>query len=124
MVDRRPYEELPRYCKSFNVGLCPFKVNELTMHVNPIKLREYLSAGLPVVSTDIPECRLNPEWTRIGRTREEFLAEVEAALREDSIDARLRRSEAMKQETWERKVALLGEHVIRVRDEKRRERIS
>jgi len=115
LVDRRPYSELPKYCKGFDVGLCPFRLNELTVHVNPIKLREYLSAGLPVVSTDIPECRLSPELTRIGRTHEEFLAEVEAALREDSPEARRRRSEKMKEETWEKKVEQLGVHIQAVR---------
>ena len=33
----------------------PFVKNELTENANPLKLREYLAAGLPVVSTDIPE---------------------------------------------------------------------
>ena len=119
LVDRRPYSELPKYCKGFDVGLCPFRINELTLHVNPIKLREYLSAGLPVVSTDLPECALSPELTRIGRTHEEFLAQVEAALREDSPEARRRRSEMMKDETWEKKVAQLGAHIEDVRERKR-----
>lgn len=124
LVDRRPYAELPKYCKGFDVGLCPFRINDLTLHVNPIKLREYLSAGLPVVSTDIPECRLNPEWTRIGRTHEEFLAQVDAALREDSPEARRRRSDAMREETWEKKVAQLGVHLEGVRAKKRSARAS
>jgi hypothetical protein len=67
------------------------------------------------VSTDIPECRLSPELTRIGRTHEEFLAQVEAALREDGPEARARRSDAMKAETWERKVAAIGARILEVR---------
>ena len=54
-LGRRPYEQLPAYCKAFDVGLIPFKINELTRSVNPIKLREYLAAGLPVISTPLPE---------------------------------------------------------------------
>ena len=45
---------VPAYCAGFDVGLIPFVLNELTRNVNPIKLREYLSAGLPVVSSAIP----------------------------------------------------------------------
>lgn len=119
LIDRKPYADLPTYCKGFDVGLCPFRINDLTVHVNPIKLREYLSAGLPVVSTDIPECRLNPAWTRIGRNHEEFLAQVEAALAEDSPDARRQRSQAMLEETWEKKVQRLGDTILAVRDRKR-----
>jgi hypothetical protein len=83
-------------------------VSELTYHVNPIKLREYVAAGLPVVSTDLPECRLNPALTRVGRTPEEFIGQIEAALREDTPAARVARSEAMKAETWEKKIEELG----------------
>ena len=57
-LGRKPYSDLPAYCQHFDVGLIPFKVNELTYAVNPIKLREYLSAGLPVVSTPMPEVQL------------------------------------------------------------------
>ena len=41
-LGRKAYEELPGYCKAFSVGLIPFAINELTLNVNPIKLREYL----------------------------------------------------------------------------------
>jgi len=119
MLGRRPYSELPRYARRFSVGLCPFKLNELTRNVNPIKLREYLSAGLPVVSTDIPECRVRPEWGRVARTAEEFTAQVDAVLREDSPARRHERSEAMKAETWQARVSQLRDHVRRVAERKR-----
>jgi glycosyltransferase involved in cell wall biosynthesis len=56
-LGRKPYAELPGYCRGFAAAIVPFKVSELTLSVNPIKLREYAAAGLPVVATDLPEIR-------------------------------------------------------------------
>jgi glycosyltransferase involved in cell wall biosynthesis len=114
-IPRRPYADLPRYCKAFSVGLIPFALNELTRHVNPIKLREYLSAGLPVVSTALPEVEFYKDVCRIGHSKEEFLAACEAAIAEDSPAARAERSRLMERETWEKKVEQLGDHVLRAR---------
>ena len=119
-LGRKPYEELPRYCKAFDVGLIPFRINELTRNVNPIKLREYLSAGLPVVSTALPECAAYPEWCSVADTREQFLAACEAALAADSHESRRARSELMRAESWEHKVAQLGDHILRVQRQGRR----
>ena len=114
-IERRPYADLPRYCKAFSAGLIPFVVDELTIHVNPIKLREYLSAGLPVVSTALPEVMLYKDVCRVARTKEEFVAACEAAIAEDSPAAREERSRRMERETWEKKVAELGDHVLSVK---------
>ncbi len=57
-LGRKPYAELPAYCKGFDVALNPFEISELTLAANPLKVREYLAAGLQVVSTDIPEVRI------------------------------------------------------------------
>jgi glycosyltransferase involved in cell wall biosynthesis len=111
LLGRRPYEELPRYCKAFSVGVMPFALNELTVNVNPIKMREYLSAGLPVVSTDLPEVRGYSESVRVAHTPDDFLAACEEAITADSPALRRRRSEAMAGESWEAKVAELGRWV-------------
>ena len=111
LLGRRPYEELPRYCKAFSVGVMPFALNELTTNVNPIKMREYLSGGLPVVSTDLPEVRGYSEWVRVARSPDEFLAACEEAIADDEPAMRQRRSDAMAGESWEAKVAELGRWV-------------
>ena len=54
-LGQKPYAELPAYAAAFDVALVPFVRNHLTAAVNPIKLLEYLSAGVPVVATALPE---------------------------------------------------------------------
>jgi glycosyltransferase involved in cell wall biosynthesis len=130
LLGRKAYAELPPYMKRFDIGLIPFRLNELTRNVNPIKLREYFSAGLPVVSSDIPEVRMYADYKfgeedgalgcGVYRTHEELLALCEKALAADTPAARQKRSQAMLAETWEKKVEALGNHILRVKEKKRR----
>src|SRR5207245_7677210 len=57
LLGLRPHEELPRYVKAFDVGIVPYRLTEYTANVYPTKLNEYLSMGIPVVATDLPEIR-------------------------------------------------------------------
>ncbi len=107
-LGRRPYDELPAYCAGFDVGLIPFEVNELTRAVNPIKLREYLAAGLPVVSTPMPEVQLYDRLIRVADGVEAFESAIARSL-EDSPEARRQRIEAMSQETWPAKLERISE---------------
>jgi glycosyltransferase involved in cell wall biosynthesis len=115
LLGRQPYARLPEFCRRFSVGLVPFAVNEYTRAINPIKLREYLSAGLPVVATALPEVEAWAPLAAAARDRDEFVRLVEAALRDDAPARRAERSAAMRAETWEEKVAALGRHVLRAR---------
>lgn len=51
----RPYSSIPAVGRGFDVALMPWLDNEWIRFANPIKLKEYLALGLPVVSTDYPE---------------------------------------------------------------------
>jgi glycosyltransferase involved in cell wall biosynthesis len=52
-----PYEQLPRYLSMFDVCIIPFNQDsEVVKSCNPLKYWEYLAAGKPVVTTDMPEC--------------------------------------------------------------------
>lgn len=49
------HQEALRAMQDFDVGLIPFKKNDLTASVDPIKYYEYRALGLPVISTDFGE---------------------------------------------------------------------
>jgi glycosyltransferase involved in cell wall biosynthesis len=97
LLGRVPYDDLPAYCKGFDVALNPFRINELTLNANPLKVREYLAAGLPVVSTAIPEVEVLGQC-RTAADGDAFLAEVAAALADPGPSAA--RSEAVRPESW------------------------
>lgn len=105
-LGRKPYAELPAYCKAFDAALNPFAINELTIAANPLKVREYLAAGLPVVSTDIPEVRIL-ENCLVGVDHSDFMAKLEQALAKPK--PRNQVSDAIAHESWEAKVDELRE---------------
>ncbi len=51
----RPYERLPEYGARFDAAIIPYRLNAQVHAANPLKLREYLSMGLPIVSVSTPE---------------------------------------------------------------------
>jgi glycosyltransferase involved in cell wall biosynthesis len=108
ILGRKPYESLPAYCKGFDVALNPFRVNELTLNANPLKVREYLAAGLPVVSTPIPEVEVLG-LCRIADGPEETVREIEAALRDPGPSRA--RSEAVRSESWEARLDEIRRHL-------------
>jgi glycosyltransferase involved in cell wall biosynthesis len=114
LLGRKSHLELPNYCKAFDAGIIPYVLNERLRHVNPLKLREYLCAGLPVVSTALPEVEGYHSGCAIGRTHEEFNRALEQALRTDSPALRKERSDSMRSEAWGRRVADVGAEVMRV----------
>lgn len=86
-----PYDRLPAYAARFDVGLMPWLDNEWIKQCNPIKLKEYLASGFPIVSTDFPELAPYRHAVHVGAKAEEFIAEVRLALAEPAETAELRR---------------------------------
>lgn len=111
-LGRKPYESLPAYCSVFDVGMIPFKVNELTLNVNPIKLREYLSAGLPVVSTALPEVEKYSDIANISHSNDEFVMLIEKNLRQNAPEDIKVRITRMKNETWQDKISHISECIV------------
>jgi glycosyltransferase involved in cell wall biosynthesis len=109
LLGRKRYEDLPGYCKAFDVALMPFKVNELTLNANPLKVREYLAAGLPVVSTDIPEVR-KVGLCKIATSTEDFVKKVDECLAEGAGPTR-ERAEKIFHESWDAKVEEIRQFV-------------
>jgi glycosyltransferase involved in cell wall biosynthesis len=112
---RKDYRLLPAYCKGFDVAILPFVINELTLASNPLKLREYLAAGLPVVATPLPEAERLRGLVQLGRGGRQFLEQIESILAEGAAGPRLFRSRAMESESWDRKVEELSGIILSLR---------
>jgi glycosyltransferase involved in cell wall biosynthesis len=76
-----PYDALPAEAARFDVCILPYVVDASTTSINPLKLKEYLATGKPVVSTPLPEAeRLRP-FVRVAAA-DAFVDAVAAALRD------------------------------------------
>ena len=111
LLGRRPYNDLPGYCKAFDAALMPFRINELTLNANPLKVREYLAAGLPVVSTPIPEVEVLG-LCRIAEGAQATIREIEEALRDPGPS--IARSDQVRGESWEARLDEIRAHLARV----------
>jgi glycosyltransferase involved in cell wall biosynthesis len=103
-LGQKPYRELVSYARRFDIGLVPFKINELTVNVNPIKLKEYLALGIPVVSVDLPEVRAYGSVVNTAADREEFVRAIERELAGEHRASREEIDRVAREETWDRKV--------------------
>ena len=86
-------EHVPAMMAGCDVGLIPYKLNEQTRYVNPLKVYEYLATGKPVVGTPLPELAQFEPLVRLAGDVDGFVAVVEAALAEgdapEAVTARL-----------------------------------
>src|ERR1700686_240292 len=91
LLGRRSYRELPAVLRGADAGLIPYARNQLTGSIFPMKVYEYLAAGLPVVSTPLPALSQVVEVARAAEA--ERMAELlQQALAEDTPARRLERS--------------------------------
>lgn len=109
ILGRKPYSSLPAYCKGFDAALIPFPVSEVTLNANPLKCREYLAAGLPVVSTPIPEVEVTG-LCRIGRGPAGIVEALRSTLAAGG-GPEASRSEAVRGESWAARLDEIRAHI-------------
>jgi glycosyltransferase involved in cell wall biosynthesis len=111
-LGRRPYEALPAYGKAFSVALIPYLPTPQVLHANPLKLREYLAMGKPIVSVSTPEIDKFAAHVRIGRTREEMLAHLDDAVARGLTPAQVEAQMALAATmTWDANIRRVVERV-------------
>jgi glycosyltransferase involved in cell wall biosynthesis len=108
LLGPRPYAQLPNYARAFDAAILPFAVNELTLAANPLKLREYLAAGLPVVSSAIPEAEKLQHALKIGRNKPDFLQQLQRIVESGATGPQPSISTQMDSESWDEKVEQLS----------------
>jgi glycosyltransferase involved in cell wall biosynthesis len=107
MLGQKPYEQIPHYGKCFDVAIMPWKQNRWIQACNPIKLKEYLALGKPVVSTPFAELRKYLNIVYEASTAKDFAWSIQKALAEDSLEKVALRREKVRVFTWDSKAQLV-----------------
>jgi glycosyltransferase involved in cell wall biosynthesis len=100
----RAPEQLPSEVKSFDVGIIPFACNAFTRTIYPLKINEYLAAGLPVVMTDFARLDDFVDVAYIASDKEGFVKQLKLAAEQDSPQLRTERARFAKTNSWESRV--------------------
>jgi glycosyltransferase involved in cell wall biosynthesis len=103
LLGARAYDALPDVLRGADAGLIPYARNELTQSIFPMKVYEYLAAGLPVVATPLPALVGLADVATASDAP--GLAELlEQALASDSPKLRAERSDRAASHSWEQRL--------------------
>jgi glycosyltransferase involved in cell wall biosynthesis len=98
-LGQKPYDDVPGYMAGCDVLLMPWNRSDWIKACNPIKLKEYLATGRPVVSTSYDELlRTWKDFVTVADGADAFAAAIRAALAGTNDADRLR--ERVRRETW------------------------
>jgi glycosyltransferase involved in cell wall biosynthesis len=104
----KPYRDLPQYIQRFDVCVLPWReTNTFTSYGSAIKVREYLATGKPVVMAPLYEYLQTP-GLRFYSGAQEFIAQVEAAMAEDTPALAAQRQAVVKEGTWDERANQLA----------------
>lgn len=103
LVGRRDERDLPRVLRGGDVGLIPYEINDLTRSVFPMKVYEYLAAGLPVLATPLPAL-IGVDEIEVVEGPDALVEAVEREMASDGPERRLHRSERALSHSWEARI--------------------
>lgn len=111
LLGRRDQSEIPGLLKAVDVCINPYKADGVAAHASPLKLYEYLAAGKPVVSTDMPEARKFEGDVLIADSYTEFLEQCDRVISRlpeppSTIQSRLARISV---HSWQNRFANINE---------------
>jgi glycosyltransferase involved in cell wall biosynthesis len=103
LLGKRPYERLPEVLRAADAGLIPYVRSTLTDSIFPMKVYEYLAAGLPVVATPLPALDGLSDVV-IAAGAEEFQTALRRELEQDSAARRAERSQRAAAHSWDQRL--------------------
>jgi glycosyltransferase involved in cell wall biosynthesis len=107
LLGPRQHQDLPMVLRAGAVGLIPYRRSRLTASVFPMKVYEYLAAGLPVVATGLPSLEGIADVALVEGV-DAAVDAIEQALAADTVDRRRARSAAVRGHSWESRLAEIG----------------
>ncbi len=99
----KPSTELARYAQHFDVCLMPYRMNDYSKYIFPLKLYEYLAGGRPTVSMPIPALASLDNLVSVATGVEEWERTIEHLLQpgSDSPARRALRQAEARRHDWD-----------------------
>jgi glycosyltransferase involved in cell wall biosynthesis len=107
LLGGRTHDALPSVLRGADVGIIPYALNQLTASIFPMKVYEYLAAGLPVVATALPALRDVGAIATAADPRA-FAAALDAAVEGDTDERRRLRSAEAIAHSWDTRLEEIG----------------
>lgn len=98
MLGKKPYEDVPAYMAACDVLIMPWNDNDWIKACNPVKLKEYLAVGRPIVSSPFDEIFKYDDYVNVARNADEFVNAITKAINEPG-DATARQNR-VRNHTW------------------------
>lgn len=111
-LGQRPYEQVADYMAACDVLIMPWNQSEWIRACNPVKLKEYLAVGRPVVTTWFDELRRFDGFVQVASDAEEFATAIQRGLERPDDPARLRAR--VERETWTSKAEAVVDRLAEV----------
>jgi glycosyltransferase involved in cell wall biosynthesis len=110
-VGMKPYEKVAQYGARFDVAIMPWKRSRWIHYCSPIKLKEYLALGLPVVSTEFPEALLYQDVIFVAHSSDQFAQGIRDALEGRGIGNSEKRRRKVAGDSWDAATARVLEAI-------------
>lgn len=114
LLGGRPRDALPAVLRGADAGIIPYASNQLTGSIFPMKVYEYLAAGLPVVATELPALAGVDGVTRVPDAPA-MAAALDDALTRTSAPERAARSEQAAGHSWDARLAEIAAAITALR---------
>ena len=108
----KPYEQIPHYGKCFDVCIMPWRQNRWIQACNPIKLKEYMALGKPVISTPFAELHNYRDVVYVAQTPKDFASAIKKALNEDNPKKAQERRNKVRHVSWDNKAEVVLEELF------------
>ncbi|MDQ6751486.1 MAG: glycosyltransferase [Actinomycetota bacterium] len=118
LLGARPYHALPAVLRGADAAVIPYAVNQLTASIFPMKVYEYLAAGLGVVATPLPSLA-EVEGIETAADAGAMAACLTALIDEDSPERRAQRSRLAAGHSWDARLEEIGQAVDAVEPTRR-----
>ena len=99
-LDPVDYRDVPATLAELDIAMLPYLKNDLTERINPLKLRELLATGMPIVATSLREIKRYAEYIELADSEQDWktaILKLAGGTRNESTG----QIEAMRSESWE-----------------------